>query len=343
LREDSNLIRQRNLEKLSALLFRKRNAIKAEMAKDTGISVVTINSLVKELVKENIFLEGQSVQQKTGRPAVEYAFNYDKTHYLILSIQEKKSPERVRKLEVIVKVVNMDGVEKISEVIDFPIIKLEALFDIIGTYLKGNYEIGKIGLSIPGKISKGVITSSWENVFNGWDIAKELTRITDIPIKIQNDAHIMTMGFCALNNLLTNESIVGIFYPEKSMPGITIFSNGSLIEGQKGLAGEAKYLPILMDKPAPDSDIELARNLSGIVAIYNAVIAPNIFVISSENVEEKIMRETIESNTVLSRQPNDPTIYFAQNFQESMTIGLRWLVTEDTIYKVSGNTEKFSE
>ncbi|GIN72938.1 hypothetical protein J14TS2_34130 [Bacillus sp. J14TS2] len=332
--EETNLIRRNNLEKLKAWLFIKGKSIKAEMAKDTGISVVTINSLVKELVRDNTFIEGSFIQQKTGRPAVEYMFNYDKTFHLLLSIQEKKSPERKRKLQVIAKIVNMEGVEKVSEVIDFPEINIENLLSIIEKYIHEEYEVGKIGLAIPGKIFEGVITSSWENVFDGWNIEEELKRMTDIPIKIQNDAHIMTMGFCVENNLFINESVVGIFYPEKSMPGITIFSNGALIEGQKGLAGEAKFLPNIMEKTAPDTEIELARNLSEIVAIYNVVIAPSFFVISSENVDIEIMRQAIESDKSLSRQPNKPIIYFDRHFQQSMTMGLRWLVTEDTIYKI---------
>lgn len=332
--EESNPIRRKNSEKLRTMLFIKRKAVKAEMAKETGISVVTINSLVTELVKKNIFLEGPLIQQKTGRPAVEYTFNYNRSFYLLISIQEKKSAERKRELEIILKVVNMDGIEKVSEVIDFTDMSIEHLLSIIQKYIHGEYEISKIGLALPGKIFEGVITSSWEDVFNGWNIGQELKRITDIPIKIQNDAHIMTIGFCVKNNLFINESVVGIFYPEKSMPGITIFSNGALIEGQKGLAGEAKYLPILMDKAAPDTETELAYNLSEIIAIYNAVIAPSIFIISSENVEDKMMRQTIENNKNLSRQRNKPTIYFDQNFQQSVTDGLRWLITEDTIYNI---------
>ncbi|WP_077601422.1 ROK family protein [Oceanobacillus sojae] len=330
--EESNLIRRENSKLLRALLFRERKAIKAEMVKETGLSVVTINSLVKELVQENILLENASVQQKTGRPAAEYIFNYDKSYYLLISIQEKKSHERKRRLEIIVKIVNLGGVEIVSEVLEFSN-NMEDLLGVIEKYIHREYEIERIGLALPGKIFEGVITSSWGSVFDCWNIEEELKKITDIPIKIQNDAHIMTMGFCAEHNL-TDGSVVGIFYPEKSMPGVTILSNGVLIEGQKGLAGETKYLPMLMDKAAPDTDIELASNLSEIVAIYNAVIAPDIFVISSENIDEKIIRKQIETNTYLSRQPNNPVIYFDRNFQQSMTAGLRWLVTKDSIYNI---------
>lgn len=88
MREENNPIRQKNLRELKALLFKKRKAIKAEMVKDTGLSVVTINSLVKELVKENIFLENSFVQQKTGgRQPIIFLIM---TNHFIFSFQFKK-------------------------------------------------------------------------------------------------------------------------------------------------------------------------------------------------------------------------------------------------------------
>lgn len=327
--EEGNLIRQQNLSKLMTMLFNKRRAVKAEMSKETGLSVVTINSLVKELVQNNYLVEGSLIQQKTGRPAVEYKFNYDQTFYLLLSVQEKKSAKRKRDLKIVVKVVNMEGVEKLSEDIDFPNITISTLLGVIEKYIQGPFEIGKIGLSIPGKISDGVITSSWRNKFDGWDIEQELKKVTDIPIKIQNDSHIITMGFCIKNNIPISQHIVGFFYPEKSVPGISIFSNGILLGGHNGLAGEAKYLPMLMDKSAPGTDLELAHNLAEMMAIYNVVIAPSIFVISSQHINTKIMEQAIESNKNISRHPNKPAVYFNYHFQQSVTVGLRWLVTKD--------------
>lgn len=304
------------------------------MSKETEMSVVTINSLVKELVEEGTFIEVDSVQQQLGRPAVKYAFNYDKNHFLLLSLQEKKSHKMERELEVVSKIVNLAGLEKHEETFEFSSVAVESLIAIIQQSIQKGYSIEKIGLSIPGKIFNNTIISSWGNMLDGWNIENELRKITEIPIVIQNDAHLMTMGFCVENNLLKDNSIVGIFYPEKSMPGITIYSNGMLVEGNRGLAGEAKYLPIIIDSSAPETGQELATNLSNIISTYNVVIAPNIFVISSENIEEKLMKKTIESKSLLIRQPNEPIFYFAQDFQRSMTFGLRWLVNLNSIYEL---------
>lgn len=118
------------------------------------------------------------------------------------------------------------------------------------------------------------------------------------------------------------------------MPGITICSNGVLIEGNNGLAGEAKYLPNLIDSSTPETGEELSKNLSNIISTYNVVLAPNIFIISSENIDEKLMKKTIESNSILIRQPNQPIFYFAQAFQRSITFVLRWLVHLNSIYEL---------
>ena len=304
------------------------------MANEISVSVVTVNSLVKELVKENIFIEGSSIKQKTGRPAVEYCFNYEKMLFLLLSIQEEKSSNKERTLEIHVKISDMEGIVKKTNIIDFSNITMIALADIIEQYITRYPKIGRIGLSLPGKISDGVITSSWNNYFNNWNIEKELKEITEIPIKIQNDAHLMTMGFCIEHGLDIKDGVVGIYYPEKSMPGITIFTNNAILEGQNGLAGEAKYLPLLMDKAAPNTKAELAVNLSEIIPIYNAVLAPSTFILSSNSISEEVMYRALESNPHLAMQPHKPVIYFDRNFQKSLTTGLRWLVTEDTVYRM---------
>ncbi|MFD2830429.1 ROK family protein [Corticicoccus populi] len=332
---ESSKIRRNNSDKIMKMMFHKRKAVKAEMSEVAGISVVTINSLVSELVAENHLIRGAYQKQETGRPAMEYHFNYDKVFYLLISIQEKQDNQPERELEAVIKVVNMEGTEVISSKKYFNDISIKSIGDIIDEYTHEKYEIGKIGISIPGKISNGVITSSWYGRFDGWNIKKALHEVTHLPIEIQNDAHIITMGICLEKDIPLDQSIVGFFYPEKSMPGITIFSKNQLIEGRNGLAGEAKYLPMLMDRKTPDTAVELADNLSKIMAVYNVVIAPDVFIIATQNVDEDMIKAAIENDKDIQRQPNAPEICFGSHFQNSITHGLLWLVTKDTIYKMN--------
>ncbi|MHC5374162.1 ROK family protein [Enterococcus sp. LJL120] len=330
---NKNLIRDKNLQTLKVYLFQKGQALKAEMAKDTGLSVVTINALVKELLAQNIFTEGELVQPPLGRPAINYYFNYDQSHFLLLSIQQEQVAGQ-RKLIFDGRVVNLKGTQKMQKRLDFTPISLENFTSVIQQYLQAaeEFTIEKIGLSLPGKIYQGKILSSWETLFDGWEPAAALEKITDIPLVMQNDAHLLTVGYAKKHRLPTVESIVGIYYPENSMPGITIYDKGALIEGGHNLAGEAKYLPHLIDGSIPTSPAELLANLTQILAIYNAVIAPDTFIISAESVQAQAVQEMIAASDILSKQMNQPAYLFDENFQQSLTVGLLWLVTLETIY-----------
>ncbi|EOT29387.1 ROK family protein [Enterococcus saccharolyticus] len=331
--KNKNLIRDKNLAVLKSFLFTKGTALKAEMAKETGISVVTINTLVKELVEKKIILEGDLVQPPLGRPAICYHFNYDQQHFLLLSIQEKKAAIH-RTLEIVGKIVNLAGEIKYEKNIDFTEISLDFFLDTLNHFVQLDIAFTKIGLSFPGKIYHGVVLSSWESLFDQWEFEKAWAKQSTIPLLIQNDTHLLTVGTSIQQKLSKTETIVGIFYPENSMPGITIYANGSLIEGGHNLAGEAKFLPHLIDSPTPETPKELTTNLLEILAIYNAVIAPDRFVISADSVTETTIQQAVEQSVILDKQINQPQLLFVDDFQTALTYGLRWLVTTDSIYQL---------
>ncbi|GAF13717.1 N-acetylglucosamine kinase [Bacillus sp. JCM 19045] len=309
-------------------MFLNGKIVASELVKKSGLSIVTINSLMKELLDENVISEGSLIQQPMGRPAIEYFFQYDLQHMLLLSLQDFNGT-----LCLVAKTTNLSGTEKQAWFIELPEITLDWLIGAITRCLEdSDVAITQISLSIPGKVFDDTVTSSWKQQLDGWSIKAALQQKTAIPIDIQNDAHLTTIGFCIRGDYQRDGTIVGIFYPQESTPGVTIFSNKKLIEGHLGLAGEGKYLPFLMDKQAPKNDEELMRNIAEMIAVYNAVIAPNMFVISSNELARDEMNRAVSTNKHLPEHPNKPEILIDTKFQESMTHGLRWLAHEGTPY-----------
>lgn len=327
--KNKNLIREKNLTLLKQYLFEHGQGLKSELAEQTGISVVTINSLVKQLVEEQVLIEGSSVKPTLGRPATAYHFNYDLDHFLLLSIQEKLIGEE-RKLILVGKIVNLAGEVKIAETFGYTEVTIEFLLEKIEYFLNSSIPFSKIGLSIPGKTYQGVVLSSWEGLFDQWKIEQAIAELTPIPVHIENDAHLLTIGATISEKLSRNTTIVGIFYPENSMPGVTIYTNGLLLGGKHNLAGEAKYLPHLIDSDHTLSKEELVHNLIEILAIYNVVIAPDIFVISADSANTKTISQAFHASPVISKQVSQPDLFFVENFQEALETGLLWLVTKNS-------------
>lgn len=327
---NKNLIRKKNLTQVKSLLFKNERLFASDLVKQTNISMVTINSLLKELISERVVQEGTLTQREMGRPAIEYIFNYDYSHAMLFSIQEKKPGLLIK-----VKVVNLKGEIKAEDTIDFSEISRDKFKSIITEQLSKTTYIDRIGVLFPGKINQGVVQSSWNTLFDGWDINELIESVTDLPFFIQNDAHLITIGHCIKQNISFSKTIVGVFYPQQSMPGVTLFTEGKLIEGNHSLAGEAKYLPTLIAKPSPENNQDLAERLAELLPFYNAAIAPEYFIISSDGVVDELFLAAIDNNKLLKKQPNQAKIEFVSNYQECITLGLRWLVYQDTPFDLS--------
>lgn len=326
---DKNLIREKNVKLIKQTLFKKKKGFASDLAKEIGVSNVTIHAILKELVHAGVIAEGSLIQKDVGRPAVEYLFNDNFSHFLLLTIKEKK-PQKY--LEIFAQLVNLDGRIKQQQTLSFTLISPEFLRKVIEDLLKRWGTVDYIGLMLPGKIHEGRISESWHDRFKGWDLFEEIEKKIKIPVIAQNDAHVMTIGYALQKKVSKKETLVGIYYPSQSSPGITIYSKGELIEGNHSLAGEGKYLPSFLGKPAPQNDQELIDHLFDILPFYNAAIAPHRFIISSDRVENEVFDRALFSNKWLTLQPNQPSIEYIENFQELITLGLRGLIHQQTPY-----------
>ena len=88
-----NLIKDENLKVLRRVLRKEREATKPQLAEKTGLSVVTIQSLIKTLVENGEVLEGEIVQPRLGRPAVTYRFHERARLALIIFMYEKNGKD----------------------------------------------------------------------------------------------------------------------------------------------------------------------------------------------------------------------------------------------------------
>ena len=67
-----NLIKEKNLRILRDILRKEKVAAKAKLSKLTGISVVTIQSLLDTLITNGEVFEDEIVKLSIGRPALTY-------------------------------------------------------------------------------------------------------------------------------------------------------------------------------------------------------------------------------------------------------------------------------
>ena len=320
----NNYLKERNLKILKRILFEKKTATKTELSNISTLSTVTVNSLVKVLVETGEFIEGELIQQKMGRPAAVYSFNYNFQKYLLLSIQEEKN-----KLYINTVITNMAGEITDRKLYSFENIEMQAIIEIIDEAVKENNSIAAIGISIPGQTKDEKIFVSWNEKLNGWNLKKEISSKYDIPVKVENDANLVTVGYCIKNNIYSRESVVGIYFPKDSLPGASIFWDGKIFTGKDGLAGEIKYLPDFINYRKITSADSVIEKLINTIVLFNSITAPGLFIIYAENINEDEFQKRVYDNEIIKRQPNVPVIKVADTFGEDIITGLQWLVTSD--------------
>lgn len=325
-----NIIRQANIDKVTSALFKHEKMFASEIVETTKISMVTVNSLLKELVDKELLFENPNVQRDIGRPAAQYDFNYDYAHSLLLTFREVD-----HKLLVDTNVIDLKGKSLLHETEAFSDISPANFQLLVAAKIKGKEKVQSIAVLLPGKISDGVVTSSWFGLMDGWNLKELLGEITDIDCYFQNDAHALTVGYCIVNQIPLTETIVGIYYPQDTMPGATILANSQLLEGHDSLAGEVKFLPNFLDEGSPKNLTEYCHNLNNLIATYNAIIAPDRFVLSIDSkIRPQVIKE-IASNNYLPQQLNAPIIHYTDNIEQCIIFGLHWLIYKDSPFELA--------
>ncbi|EUJ52282.1 ROK family protein [Paenilisteria rocourtiae] len=325
--ENKHVVKVANLDKVRSILFKYGSATKAKLASESDISTVTVNGLVKELVEAGEFIGGELIHPKIGRPSVHYHFNYNFEHYMLISIQETAG-----KLHIVARVVNMRGDVKLRKGYPMEEVEVGVVVDAVKEILAEKIAITSIAISIPGKTIGSKIAVSWRNALNGWDLETEIGSRFGIPVYVENDANLATIGYCKAVKIPETDYVVGIYYLPMSMPGASLFHNNRLFRGQDGLAGEARYLPQLIGRECASSFDESVQNLLEIIGIYNSLLAPHTFVIHMAGLSQAELAARISEDRILQEQPNKARFFCADSFDEDVMAGLQWLAMSDVAY-----------
>ncbi|MFD2876338.1 hypothetical protein ACFTAO_10860 [Paenibacillus rhizoplanae] len=88
---NANLMKEMNLNNVRQVMKRMETATKPQLAALTKLSVVTVNSLVKELSELGELFEDLVVPSNGGRPAQTYRYNYNFSLALVMYVTEKKA------------------------------------------------------------------------------------------------------------------------------------------------------------------------------------------------------------------------------------------------------------
>lgn len=308
-----NIIKKINLEKLKSIFRERRTATKSELASISGLSVVTVNSLVKTLLADNEILEDKTIHPDLGRPATSYRFNETVRLALIIYMYEEKKQDIV-----CYSVCNLYG-EIIKAVKEINKISAACFEKNIQKLLTQYPNIKVIIFSIPGEEYNGkFLICDYSGLDTNFPAA--LRKKFGLDIYFENDINSALYGYCSR---LSISNCVGIYMPSKYPPGSAIFFKGEIIKGKNNLAGEIKYLPcgINWDEFSYSKE-EMEKFLLNTIKIYMCVYNPEQIVIyaniSNTELQNKLNKLLKSNNEKLML----PEIIIKNNLKDDVSSGL---------------------
>ncbi len=275
---DGNLMKQLNLNKVRWIMKNRGELSKPEIARETGLSVVTVNSLVRALVESGELLAAEGVAGANGRPAMRYRFNEEYSRGIALCLREGEG-----KQVILAAVVNRSGRQIARDRFCFETVGPGEIRMVMNGLLESydNIKAASIGLPGPVKDNRVILGRDFPALQEG-DLAAELSAEFGIPVILENDVNAAILGYSRRTVLTDEACVAGLYFPERFCMGCGIYLMGQIWRGKRAMAGELFGLPVNRRPKGGLSPQEFLDCIGENMRILTAVLDPEQIVVYCE-------------------------------------------------------------
>ena len=324
------LMREMNLNVLRNTLQLCKQASKPHLAAVTGLSVVTINTLIKILLENSEVFECSTVAVTGGRPAAEYHFN--ENHRLSLTIYMR---EVDGKDTAFISVDNLFGESVETEEKTLINIQIDDFDKIVEFYLQKYPKISLLVCGMPGREINGKLSIFDYAGLRGMAFTDHFKAKFQLPVIFENDVCAAVIGYCSTKKQFTDECVVGIYFPTNYPPGAGIFINGEIYKGRDGIAGEIKYLPIGIEwNESGPTDFSIQEVSQRMILALTSLYNPSKVILYGEAFSKGMIKEISKLCEQVMNQSFLPELIINKNFNEDFARGIRQLALENLTEKV---------
>jgi len=233
------VIRKINTNIVRKVLKSKGPSTKQQLARDTGLSLMTVGTVLSYLMDQQEVIESELSPSKGGRPAQKYCYNYGFAHGLVLFPFEMDKEIRIRST-----IVDLSGRIVVSTDTKVETIDLASFEGIIAPLAASYPTIKAIGFGFPGYDEGGEIRMSDYKKLVGTSLSRHFSELYKVPVIMENDVNAAAMGFNSRNRLNGEGVLIYLYFPDRHPPGAGIFINGKLLKGKDNFAGEIAAIPL---------------------------------------------------------------------------------------------------
>lgn len=314
-------IKEININLVRSQMLSGQEMTKPQLAAATGLSVVTIGSILQCLLDSGEVVESGSIPSNGGRPAQLYRCDPDQTHIAIVYCYEKEAVDTANYM-----VIDLFGKCLYRKEQKFAPgeINLSSFKVQLSEMLAGDPKIILIAFGLPAVDLGGKIRCDYEGL-NQERFAEYYQKLYNLPVIFENDVNAACLGYCRIHQIKQQPALFYMYIPQKYCPGSALCIDGRIYRGYNNYAGElrANSFDIPWTDPHFFNDKKamcekLARMLIGV----SAVIAPQQIVLCCEGIDEL---QVLEIKQIFKKEYDEialPEICKSQSFAEDFEAGM---------------------
>lgn len=321
---DAKLMKELNKRQLRRILRQCKEATKPELADRTGLSVVTFNSLLEDLLKTGEVVQSGLAPSGGGRPSTRYQYRPD-YRYAVLLYGHQSEGRNLMHLAV----VNLMGecVWRKEEYFDEILLEsFEAVLDdVIGRFP----EIGLLAFGLPGEVVDDVVTIHDYQALVGPEFMAHYKERYHLPVVFENDINAMTYGACREGDV-EKATVAGIYLPRIYPPGAGLVIQGKIYYGTSHCAGELAGLPVPVSWDSLDygRENDVLENLKLLTAVYGFTVAPETLIFYGDFFTGELQEQLRAYSGKLLEGKFHMDLIFAENLERDYEEGMKRLALE---------------
>lgn len=323
----SNEIRKRNRESIARAFLHAQQLRSSEIAKATGLSVVTVNAVLEEMVIDGEVTRSGVTKRTGGRPSVQYALNRSYRCGVVIFAHNKGHSIALQYV-----VANNLGEILLRGGAEHDHIDRTHVIDLLDR-AKGHFPaISQLVLGFPGFANERAVSGSDYSRFMDAAFLEEVSAAYQLSTTFVNDVNAAVYGYHAGSESARNEAC--IFFPRMFPPGVGIMVGGRIYSGTTGFAGEIGQLPV----PIPWSELHLcdreqiAAQIAPTLMSVTCLLNPRSIVVYCDYIDSAVLwaAEGIVSGYL--PRTHIPHIEWSGDFDRDMRSGLIMILTDKLRY-----------
>ncbi len=230
-------VKKLNKERIREAIQKQERCTKAEIAKETMLSIATCSTILNEMLENGEIIKIDQEDAGIGRPASLFTYNKDYQHVLGLCIETNRGVNTID-----CAVADALGNIILHETVQPENMNYERIAETVASFLEQDDKIAAIGIGIPGIAQNGLVEYCDIKDLVNVNIGQLLRDKYGIDVFIENDMNFITYRLYDLQPRKEG-NLAAVFFPdrENGYVGCGFMINGHILKGASMFSGEVAY------------------------------------------------------------------------------------------------------